>query len=257
MLERRPLEVKVIETVRNTEHESDEKKIESVFVVEKTETKSVTGKEIESDVQYKQEAQKIEHKSVDSVDKTERGKEIIEEPVKELDIKTEESEKYDEEEDEEEEYDDDEKDEDSEEELREEITELPSTDVQKTVVEVKSINIVDASSQPSDVDEVKLQDQATIHLSLETDTNVNDVSVDNSNADGPNLQESLKYVLLQVELPGNLTDVYETCKEVAADKPSALAHSTPLPASENQNGYVNADQTENSLEVLRNWNIQK
>jgi hypothetical protein len=133
--------------------------------------------------------------------------------------------------------------------VREETTELPSTDVQKTVDEVKSVNIADASSQPSYVDGMKLQDQDNLHLSFETNTNINDVSVDNSNADGPNLQESVKYVPLEVELPGNLTDVYEICKEFATDKPFALAHSTPLPASENQNTYVDADQTEFSLEV--------
>jgi hypothetical protein len=78
MLETRPLEVKVAETVRKTERESDEKKSESVFVADKIETKSVTGKEIESDMQHKQVAQNIEHKSVDSVDKTKRGTEVVE-----------------------------------------------------------------------------------------------------------------------------------------------------------------------------------
>jgi hypothetical protein len=117
-IDTRPLEVKVPETAGKTEHESDEKKTESVFVADKKETESVTDKEIESDVQHKQEAQNIEHKSVDSLGKTEREaevvedkKEIIKEPMKELDTKTEENEKYDEE-DEEDEYDDDDDDDD-------------------------------------------------------------------------------------------------------------------------------------------------
>jgi hypothetical protein len=273
VLETQPLDIKVAETDRKTEHESDEKKTGSVFVADKRETQSVTGKEVESDMQHNQEAQNIEHKSVDSVDKTEGGaeivedkREIIEEPVKELGIKTEENEKYDDEEDEEEEYDDDDddddnyEDEDPEREVSEEVTELPNTDVQKTVEEVKSINIIDATSQASDVDALKLKDPDAMHLSLQSDTNVSDASVDNGKADGPNLQENVKDVLLQVELPENVTDVYETSEEIAADKPSALAHSTPLPASESQNMYVSAAQTESSVgsaEELKHTQIGK
>jgi hypothetical protein len=252
-LEAQPLEVKVAETVRKTERESDEKRTESIFVADKIETESVTGNGKESVVQHKHEEQNIEHKSVDSIDKTEREaevvedmKQIIEEPMKEMGIKTEESEKYGEEEDEEDMYDDgdddddeEEDDEDTEEEVSEEVAELPSADVRKTVEEMKSMNITDASSQQSDVDTLKFKDQGTVHLSLETDTNVNDVSVDNSKADGPNLQESRNDVLLQDELPENLTDLYETSKEVTTDKPSALGFSTLLPASESKN----ADQT--------------
>jgi hypothetical protein len=255
-LETQPQEVKVTETVRQTELESDEKRTESIFVVDKIETESVTGKGKEFVVQHKREAQNIEHKSVDSIDKTEREaevvedlKQIIDEPMKEMGIKTEESEKYGEEEDEEDMYDDgdgddddddddddeEEEDKDTEEEVSEEVAELPSTDVQKTVEEMKSMNITDASSQPSDVDTLKFKDEGTVHLSLETDTNVNDILVDNSKADGPNLQESTNDVLLQDELPENLTDLYETSKEVTTDKPSALAFSTLLPASESKN----------------------
>jgi hypothetical protein len=45
----------------------------------------------------------------------------------------------------------------------------------------------------------------------------------------------------------NFTDVYGTCEEVATGKTSALAYSTSFTASESQNMYVNADQTENSI----------
>jgi hypothetical protein len=128
------------------------------------------------------------------------------------------------------------------------------------VEEVKSINIIDASSQPSEVDALKLKDQGTVHLSLETDTNVNDISVDNSKADGPNLQETVNDLLPQIELPENLTDVYKTSKEVSTDKPSALEHSTPLPASESQNVYVNADHTESivgSVDELEHTQVRE
>ncbi|PNF44126.1 hypothetical protein B7P43_G03185, partial [Cryptotermes secundus] len=186
------------------------------------ETKSVTGKKIESNVQHKQEAQNTEHKSVDPADKIESRNG--------LDIKTEKNERN------KDDYDD------PEEEMDEEIT-----DVQKTVNEVKSINIIGTSSPSSDVDAMKLKDQDTMHLSIEADINVNDVSVDNNEADDRNLQGSVKSVLLQVKLSGNFTAVCENCREISTDIPSALAHLKPLPDSESQNMYVNADQTENSV----------
>jgi hypothetical protein len=270
MPETQSVENNVAETVKKTEHTSDEKRTESIFVADKVETESVICKEKECDVQHMREALNIEHKSIDSVGKSEREvevdkdmKHVIEEPIKEMTIKTEESKKYGEEEDEEdvndnggdEDDEDDEEDEDddeeeeeefSEEEASDEVTELPSTAVKETVEEVKSTNITYASSQPSDIDTLKSKDPGTVHLSLETDASLNDLAVDNSKADDPNLQESANDISLQVELQENLADMYESSKEVK-NETSVHAHSRPLPASESKNVNINADQTESNV----------
>lgn len=254
-LGRQLLEKKEEATVVKLDHASDERKTESISVVDKKETDSVTGTELTSVEEHKQEAENVEHKYVSSVDvsksKTkvneDEKEEIIEEPHMAPDKESEGNEEDDKEEDEEDEY-DDEEDEDIEEEVNEEVAQLPSTgtDAQKLVEEVEVINTVDGPTKPADSDALKVEDQGIVQPTLETDTNMNSVFINNSKVDDPNLQEIAEVPLVQVHLPENITDSYRPSKEVATDEPLTLEHPL-LPAAERQDAYGNANHTESSV----------
>lgn len=251
-LEGQLLEKKEEATVVKVDHISDERKTESLSVVDKKEADSVTGTELTSVEEHKQEAENVEHKYVSSVDVTEsktkviedKKEEIIEEPHMAPDRESEGNEEDDKEEDEEDEY-DDEEDEDIEEEVNEEVAQLPSTgnDAQKLV---EAVNTADGLRKPADSDALKVEDQGIVQPTLETDTNMNSVFIKNSKVDDLNLQENAEVPLVQVQLPENITDSYKPSKEVATDEPSTLEHPS-LPASERQDAYDNANQTESSV----------
>ena len=247
------LENKKEATVVTVEQELDERKTESVSVVDKKETDSVTGKEVTSVDEHKQEAENVEHMYISSVDETksktkviEDMEEIIEEPHMALDRESQGNEEDDKEEDEEDEY-DDEEDED-EEEVNEEVAQLPSTgiDAQKLVEEVEVVNTVDDATKPAYSDALKVEDRGIVQPTLETDTNTNGVFIKNNEADDLNLQENAEIPLVQVQVPENITDSYKPSKEVATDEPSTLEHPS-LPAAERQNVDDNAKQTESSV----------
>jgi hypothetical protein len=260
MLETQHVEVTEAETVEEKENESEERtELESELFADKKEADSVTDADVESVVEHKQEAENIEKKYVESIDETKReaeaeGKkeEITKEPVKELVVETEGSEEYDEEDLEDE--DEDDEDEEVEEEVSKEVTESPSTDTkeQEPLEQVKAINVGDALAQPADADTSKLEDQGVVHLTPETDTNINDASVNNTEADGLNLQaDDLK------DVSEKLTDLSETSKEVAIDESSTLEYKAPLPVSESQDVYAYADQTERSADELEHTKIRE
>jgi len=254
-LEEQLLEKKEEETIVKVDHEFDKRKTESISVVDKKETDSVTGTELTSVEEHKQEAENVEHKYVNSVDITksktkvieDKKEEIIEEPHIAPDRESEENEEDDKEEDEEDEY-DDEEDEDIEEEVNEEVAQLPSTgtDAQKLVEEVEAVNTVDGPTKPVDSDALKVEDQDIVQPTLETDTNMNTFFINNSKFDDLNLQENAEVPSVQVQLPEGINDSYKPSKKVATDEPSTLEHPS-LPAAERQDAYDNANQTESSV----------
>lgn len=254
-LEGQLLEKKEEATVVKVDHVSDERKTKSISVVDKKETDSVTGTELTSVEEHKQETENVEHKYVSSVDVTKSKTKVIEDKKDEIieeshtapDRESEGNEEDDKEEDEEDEY-DDEEDEDIEEEVNEEVAQLPNTgtDAEKFVEEVEAVNIVDGTTNPADTDALKVEDQGIVHPTLETDTNINSVFINNSKVDDLNLQENAEVPLVQVHLPENINDGYKPSKEVATDEPSTLEHPS-LPAAERQDAYYKANQTESSV----------
>jgi len=239
------LEKKEVASVVKVDNESDKRKTESISVVDKKETDSVTGTELSVE-EHKQEAENVEHKYVSSVDVTksktkvieDKKEEIIEEPHMVPDKESERNEEDDKEEDEEDEY-DDEEDEDIEEEVNEEVAQLPSTgtDAQKLMEEVEAVNTVDGPTKPADSDALKVEDQGIVQPTLETDTNINSVFINNSKVDGPNLQDIAEVPLVQVQLLENITESYRPSKEVGIDESSILEHPS-LPATESNVGSV-------------------
>jgi len=213
-------------TVVKVDHESDERKTESVAAVDKKETDSVTGTELTSVEEHKQEAENLEHKYVSSVDVTKSKTKFIEDKKEETiekshmasDRESEGNEEDDKEEDEEDEY-DDEEDEDIEEEVNEEVAQLPSTgtDAQKLMEEVEAVNTVDGPTKSADSDALKGEDQGIVQPTLEIDTNMNSVFINSGKVDDLNLQENAEVPLVQVWLPENITDSYSPSKEVATD----------------------------------------
>lgn len=241
--------------VVKVDHESDERKTESIAVVDKKETDFVTGTELTSVEEHKQEAENLEHKYVSSVDETKSKTKVVEDKKQETieeshmapDREIEGNEEDDKEEDEEDEY-DDEEDEDIEEEVNEEVAQLPSigTDAQKLVEEVEAVNTVDGPTKSADSDALKGEDQGIVQPTLETDTNMNSVFINSSKVDDLNLQENAEVPLVQVWLPENITDSYSPSKEVATDDPSTLEHPS-LPTVERQDAYDNAHQIQSSV----------
>lgn len=263
-LEGQLLEKKEEATVVKVDHESDERKTESISVVDKKETDSVTGRELTSVEEHKQEAEYVEHKYISSVDVTnsktkvidDKKEEIIEEPHMAPDRESEENEEDDKEEDEEDEYDDE--DEDIEDEVNVEVAQLPSTGTNDQKL-VEAVNTVDGPTKPADSEVLKVEDQGIVQPTLETDTNMNSVFINNSKVDDLNLQENAEVPLVQVQLPENITDSYRPSKEVATNEPSILEHPS-LPAAERQDAYDNANQTESSVgsvEELESSQIRK
>jgi hypothetical protein len=258
LAEMHPVTVKEAENVKKKEEESSEKKAELGTVADKKETDFFSGKEVESGMEHKQE-ENAEKKYVDSFDESKseadavedkkKKKESFQEPVKELDTEIEESDEdveveYDGKEDEEgDDYDDvDDDDDDVEEEVHEEVTRTPHVDTeQKYVEEVKSVDDPTLSAG----DETKVVNQGTTHLSPEADINTSNVPVNNnSEADDLNLLgDDAKD--LSLELAEKHPEA--ASKEAATNEPSIPEHTTPLLASENQNGHVDANPTEDSV----------
>jgi len=254
-LEGQLLEKKEEATVVKVDHESNERKTESLSVADEKETDSATGIELTSVEEHKQEAESVEYKYVSSEDVTksktkvveDKKEEIFEEPHMAPDWESEGNEEGDKEEDEEDEY-DEEEDEDIEEEVNEEVAQLPSTgtDAQKLVEEVEAVNTVDGPTKPADSDALKVEDQGIVQPTVETDTNMNSVFINDSKIDDLNLQENAEVPLVQVHLPENITDSYKPSKIVATDEPSTLEHPS-LPDAERRDAYKYVIQTESSV----------
>jgi hypothetical protein len=261
------LEKKEEATVVKIDHESDERKTESISVVDEKETDTVTGTELSSVEEHKQEAENVEHKYASSLDVTKSKTEVIEDKKEEIieephmvPDKESEGNEDDKEEDDEDEY-DDEEDEDIEEEVNEEVAQLPSTgtDAQKLIEEVEAVSTVDGPVKPADSDALKVEDQGIVQPTLETDTNINSVFINNGKVDDPDLQDIAEVPLVQVQSPENITESYRPSKEVAIDEPSTHEHPL-LPAAERQDAHGNASHTQSnvgSVEELEGSHIGK
>jgi hypothetical protein len=257
-LEGQLLENKEGETLENEDQESDGKKTESISVVDKKETDSVTGNELTSVEEHMQEAEndRSADEAKNKIEVIEDKKdEIIEEPIKAPDRESEENDEDGKEEDEEDEEYADEENEDIEEEVSEEVAELPSmgTNAQKLVEEVGEVNTDYGCTKPADSGVLKVEDQGTMQPTLETDTNMN------SKADDLNLQENGRVSLDHSQLPENIIDSYKPSKEVAPDELSTLQHAS-LPAAERHNAYDNDNQSESnvgSIEELEDSQMRK